>query len=217
MHQDCTSGKEPRRVPRGEKRREEIAAVAERVFLERGFAETTMQTIATQAGASKETLYRHFGSKEGLFSEIMRSRAMRFTGSSDGEFHIHGHPEQALFDFGLTFLKLIFKDESLALYRLVVAETPRAPELGRIFYEQGPKRVLHRLAHYLESETARGRLACGNPDLAAKLFLGAIIAKHHMIKLFNGPKERLTVQAQSEHAREAVCMFLAKYGVQPAP
>ena len=217
MHQDCTSGKEPRRVPRGEKRREEIAAVAERVFLERGFAETTMQTIATQAGASKETLYRHFGSKEGLFSEIMRSRAMRFTGSSDGEFHIHGHPEQALFDFGLTFLKLIFKDESLALYRLVVAETPRAPELGRIFYEQGPKRVLHRLAHYLESETARGRLACGNPDLAAKLFLGAVIASHHLIELVNRPKERPTVQALSEHTREAVSMFLVKYGVKPAP
>jgi AcrR family transcriptional regulator len=217
MHRDCTSGKEQRRVPRGEKRRDEIAAVAERVFLERGFAETTMQTIATRAGASKETLYRHFGSKECLFSEIMRSRAMRFTGSSAGDFHIESHPEKALFDFGLTFLKFLFKDDALALYRLVVAETPRAPELGRIFYEQGPKRVLHRLARYLEAETARGRLACGNPDLAAKLFLGAVIASHHLIELVNRPKERPTVQALSEHTREAVSMFLVKYGVKPAP
>ena len=64
-----------RRIPRGEKRRDEIAAVAERVFLELGFNDTTMQIVASRAGASKETLYRHFGSKEGLFSEVVRARA----------------------------------------------------------------------------------------------------------------------------------------------
>jgi TetR/AcrR family transcriptional regulator, mexJK operon transcriptional repressor len=47
-----------RRVPRGRTRREEIVAIAERVFLECGFTETTMQLIADRAGASKETLYR---------------------------------------------------------------------------------------------------------------------------------------------------------------
>ena len=68
-----------RRIPRGEKRREEIAEVAERVFLELGFNETTMQIVASRAGASKETLYRHFGSKEGLFSEVVRARTARFS------------------------------------------------------------------------------------------------------------------------------------------
>jgi TetR/AcrR family transcriptional regulator, mexJK operon transcriptional repressor len=78
-----SEAQKPRRIPRGEKRREEIAAVAERVFLELGFTDTTMQIVASRAGASKETLYRHFGSKEGLFSEVVRARAVRVYGGTE--------------------------------------------------------------------------------------------------------------------------------------
>ncbi len=53
-----------RKVPRGERRREELIDIAQKLFLERGFAETTMLAIAEAAGASKETLYRHFENKE---------------------------------------------------------------------------------------------------------------------------------------------------------
>ncbi len=66
---------EKRRVRRGETRRCEVAAVAQRIFLERGYSQTTMQAIAEEAGASKETLYRHFGSKEGLFAEIVSEKS----------------------------------------------------------------------------------------------------------------------------------------------
>ncbi|MCI0600466.1 MAG: TetR/AcrR family transcriptional regulator, partial [Beijerinckiaceae bacterium] len=74
---DRSAERSGRRVPRGQKRREEIAAIAERLFLERGFAETTMQLVAARARASKETLYRHFGNKEELFADIVRRRAAR--------------------------------------------------------------------------------------------------------------------------------------------
>ena len=86
--QNCAE-KAARRVPRGEKRREEIAAVAERVFLRGGFTETTMQIIAQDAGASKETLYRHFGNKEELFSEVIRGRSARI-GRKGGEIICRG-------------------------------------------------------------------------------------------------------------------------------
>ena len=38
-----------RRIPRGDVRRRELARVAEDVFLETGFADTTMQMIASRA------------------------------------------------------------------------------------------------------------------------------------------------------------------------
>ncbi len=61
-------------IPRGAAPRAEIAQAAEKVFLEHGFAETTMQMVALAAGSSKETLYRHFGSKEDLFIEVVDNR-----------------------------------------------------------------------------------------------------------------------------------------------
>jgi len=69
-----------RRVPRGRERREQLVRVAEEVFLVHGFADSTMQTIASRAGASKETLYRHFASKEALFAEVVGRRAAQISG-----------------------------------------------------------------------------------------------------------------------------------------
>lgn len=46
-----------------------IADIALSLFLERGFAETTMADIAAEAGVSRRTAYRHFPSKDELVFE----------------------------------------------------------------------------------------------------------------------------------------------------
>ncbi|MGA7383546.1 MAG: TetR/AcrR family transcriptional regulator, partial [Methylocella sp.] len=104
---NCSAEKTGQRVPRGHKRREEIAAIAERIFLERGFTETTMQLVAARAVASKETLYRHFGNKEELFAEIVRRRSARITGGQDGELDINGPPREVLGRLGLNLLQFL--------------------------------------------------------------------------------------------------------------
>ncbi|HUB64506.1 MAG TPA: TetR/AcrR family transcriptional regulator [Methylocella sp.] len=201
-----------RRVPRGEKRREEIAAVAERVFLSRGFTETTMQIIAEEAGASKETLYRHFGSKEGLFSDVIRSRSAQITGGNDGNLPAEGSPREILCDLGLSLLRFLVSPNSLSLYRAIVAEVPREPELGRIFYSQGPGRLLDQFARYLASATQCGKLCCPEPELAAKLFLGSVVANHQILSLVSPNREAFSDLKMQAHVNEAVSMFLARYG-----
>ncbi|HUI20641.1 MAG TPA: TetR/AcrR family transcriptional regulator [Methylocella sp.] len=208
--------KAARRVPRGEKRREEIAAVAERVFLRRGFAETTMQIIAEEAGASKETLYRHFGSKEGLFSEVIRSRSVRITGGNEGELCVEASPHEILRDLGLNLLRFLVSPDSLCLYRAIVTEVPREPELARIFYTQGPARLLNQFTRYLISATRRGTLCCPEPELAAKLFIGAVVANYQLIGLLALDEDTFSDQRMRAHIDEAVDMFLARYGTPSA-
>ncbi|HUZ90867.1 MAG TPA: TetR/AcrR family transcriptional regulator [Methylocella sp.] len=204
--------KAARRVPRGEKRREEIAAVAECVFLRRGFTETTMQIIAEEAGASKETLYRHFGSKKGLFSEVIRSRSARITGGNEGDLSVEGPPREILCDLGLNLLRFLVSPDSLSLYRAVVTEVPREPELGQIFYTQGPGRLLNQFARYLASATQCGKLCCPEPELAAKLFIGSIVANYQILGLVAADEDQFTGQKMRAHVNEAVDMFLAHYG-----
>jgi len=210
-----------RRIPRGEKRREEIAAVAERVFLELGFTETTMQIVASRAGASKETLYRHFGSKEGLFSEVVRARSARVYGGTEGEFRLQGEPRDVLRKLGFNLLRLLLNEDPLCLFRIVVAEAPRTPELGRIFFEQGPAQILQQLTLYLEGATRQGLLNCPDSILAAKLFLGAVVANRHIMMLVAPGWEPMTEETIRRHVEEAVALFLAKYAPpradEPAP
>jgi AcrR family transcriptional regulator len=56
----------PAEAPR-QARAEEILCKALHAFAERGFSDTDVQVIADQVGIGKGTVYRHFGSKEGLF------------------------------------------------------------------------------------------------------------------------------------------------------
>lgn len=212
-----TATLKPKRIPRGEKRREEIAAVAARVFLELGFAETTMQIVASRAGASKETLYRHFGSKEALFAEIVRAKSARvYEGAegADGEFRLQGEPRDVLKLIGFNLLHLILHSDPLCLFRIVVSESPRVPELGHIFFQQGPAQTLRRLTGYLKDATHQGLLNCPEPEMAARLFLGAVVGNRHIMLLVAPDAEVLTEEKIRHHVEAAVEMFLARYGVR---
>lgn len=50
-----------------------IVDAALRLFADRGYAETSMSSIAEEAGVSKGTLYLYFSSKEEMFREMMET------------------------------------------------------------------------------------------------------------------------------------------------
>lgn len=63
---------EPRWTRRKEARPEEITAAALELFVERGFANTRLEDVASRAGISKGTLYLYFENKEELFKAVVR-------------------------------------------------------------------------------------------------------------------------------------------------
>jgi TetR/AcrR family transcriptional regulator, mexJK operon transcriptional repressor len=86
----------------------------------------------------------------------------------------HQVPEVALFELGLSLLRLMIRKDAASLFRIAVAEAPRAPKLGAIFYAQGPGTTLKRLAKNLRAAADRGELRCREPLRGAELFLGAV-------------------------------------------
>lgn len=65
-------GAERRNDPEGS--RASILDAAERLFLERGYAGTSMSEIAKGSGVTKSLIHHHFGSKGALWREIKRRR-----------------------------------------------------------------------------------------------------------------------------------------------
>jgi AcrR family transcriptional regulator len=57
--------------------RERVLASATRLYYERGIHVVGMDEIAQDAGASKLTIYRYFGSKDGLVEAVLRERSER--------------------------------------------------------------------------------------------------------------------------------------------
>ena len=198
-------------IPRGERRRREIAVVAERVFFESGFADTTMQAIAARAGASKETLYRHFGSKEELFAEIVASRARSFLEDLDEKFGRPGAVRDVLRSFGFKILSTMMGPDAISLCRIVISESPRNPELGSLFMNAGPDRVRNRLAEFLRAASERGELICRDHDRAARVFLGAVMTSYHLNQLVVPSPTAMTASQMRDYVDEVVSGFMSHY------
>jgi AcrR family transcriptional regulator len=161
-----------RRAARKADRRRAILDVAERSFRERGFADTSMSTIAAELGGSKTTLWTYFPSKDALFAAVIDSKIETFQAKLDEALIPTGGTAAALSRFGHLFLAKILDPQSVALHRLIVSESERFPQIGEAFALRGPDRVRARLCRYMDEEMAAGRLRQGDPIIAARQFVG---------------------------------------------
>lgn len=129
--------------PLQRRKRTAILDGAKTVFLNQGFGMATMDDVATVAGVGKQTVYRHFKSKEALFVGLVSSMCAQV-----GEFLIGAqdtqpgrYPEAELRELGGMLAQILTTPDNLRLYRAIVAEAERLPELGRVFHENGAKVV----------------------------------------------------------------------------
>jgi len=132
-----------------EARRLAYIQAASKLFLEHGYADVSMEKIAAAAGGSKVTLYGYFASKEELFEafvvEIGRGKAQ---GLQDTAINV-ADPVGTLRSLGLSYLRLVTEPQIVTLDRLIISESRRFPQLTKIFYDHGPRRVIGILAQAL--------------------------------------------------------------------
>ena len=67
-----TPNRAPKSAAHRPSRRNAIVAAAIRVFAEQGFADTSIQAVATEAGVAPTAVYYHFPGKEELFEAALR-------------------------------------------------------------------------------------------------------------------------------------------------
>lgn len=114
-----------------------ILGVASRLFVTHGYAGTTMDLLAKQAGVSKKTIYARFSDKNQLFDLVVRDHLTRHL-DTPGKAALQGHTlAERLYQFGCTFLAWSLQPEVLGLYRVAVAESPRFPQLARLVFDAG--------------------------------------------------------------------------------
>ena len=158
---------------------EKTAAIldgATRIFLEEGYAGTTMDRVAAAAGVSKPTVYSHFHDKEGLFNALMEQmvRKMQWAKcAQDLRQSPLESPETVLRRLANDILdSCIGNPERITFIRLVMGESGRFPELGRAFVQHADKPALEALRHYL---SACPDLNLPDPAAAAHTFMGTLI------------------------------------------
>lgn len=129
--------------PLQRRKRAAILTGAKAVFLRQSFALAKMDDVASAAGVGKQTVYRHFRSKEELFVALVMSMCAEVGALLAAPEHAHtdGTPDVQLRELGRRLAQILITPDNLRLYRAIVAEAERLPELGQVFYENGAKVV----------------------------------------------------------------------------
>ena len=195
---------------RGDRRREAIISVAREIFLAEGYGASSMSAIAAAVGGSKGTLYTYFRSKAELFSEVLAQSSEDTPADDLLSADPTGNLAQILTGFGEWIVTMICRPQTLALYRVVISEAGRFPELGEAFYEAGPKAKIEALTGLMARAMASGQLRRCDPNIAAHHFASLCKSRLHQNLLW-GIAAAPTPEEVSQEVRHAVQVFMDAY------
>jgi TetR/AcrR family transcriptional repressor of mexJK operon len=155
-------------------KRQAIIDAATRMFLAHGYRNISMDKIAQAAPVSKATLYNHFDSKPALLAAVVSALCTALLRTMTEAVTESDNVEINLKKIATSFMDLLFAEDGLAIYRLVIAESHDFPELGQLVYESGPLPALNWLENYLRRLNAGGRFNIADPTFAANAFFNLL-------------------------------------------
>jgi AcrR family transcriptional regulator len=202
-----------------DERRLQIAEVAMRLFSERGFRGTTTKEIAQAAGVSEAIIFRHFATKEELYTAIIDYKGCG--GATAGP--VAGRPEQPPFIDELRGLvaeameaaddlavfqtvalhMLDHHEEDTEFLRLLMYIALENHSLGQVFWDKNVRVLYEFLGGYVRRRQHEGAFRDVDPSAAVRVFLGSVI-HHSLVNLLwdKDPARRIFQVSNEEAARQ---------------
>ncbi len=172
---------EDRASGRAQQTRERLREAAHRLFLRQGYLATSIDAILAEAGiSSKETLYRHYANKEALFADVLSHLTMEQPGFSERLTALPAPHDlqllrQALTALAREILTMMNRPGYLPLVLMVIAESPRFPELGSLFFSTVTQRGLSLILELLQSAREQRLIADVDLEAVAHTLLGGLL------------------------------------------
>ena len=198
------------RLDRRKQRTRAALIKAAQSFIAEGRLNVPVLDITQAADVGMGSFYNHFESKEQLFEAIVedeRGAQAEQIFALDADNHNVG---AVLTSLGVAYARFLCQPAAASALRTVIAIAERMPELGRKFYEFGPKCGIERLAIYLNAQCEAGLLAIEDCEIAAAQFLDACQSTMFKPVMF-GAGEPPTEARVQKVVGTAVKTFLAAY------
>lgn len=179
------------------------------LFLSQGYDKTSMDSVASEASVSKQTLYSHFANKEQLFRACITGKVETY-GLNLQWARREDSVEDTLTRFGVQLMELFEDPNVIAMYRLLMAESENHPELCHAFYEAGPEATKQKLADYFEDQASLGKLVAHDPPDSAELLV-SILEPNLISRLLLGTADSPKRDADEPYVRKRVRWFLRSH------
>ena len=159
-------------------KREQILTAATRLFAIHGYGGTSMDAVSSEAGVSKQTLYRYFPSKADLLSAFITTELAphEVFAAIPAEPETEAELRQSLVLLAQSVTGRLLQPPITAALRLVISEAFRITELRDLVRTALPGQLLEVATRQLARAAALGLIRTTRPDLSARLFVGSVFS-----------------------------------------
>jgi AcrR family transcriptional regulator len=192
-----------------EARKLQILRVAVKLFSQRGFVGTTTKEIAVAAGVSEAMVFRHYATKQELYSAILDHKACSGDSMNPEQMvaeALKQKDDRAVFE-QLALGALNHHEEDPEFQRLLLHAALEGHELAEMFFEKFILRVYELLGGYIAERQRDGAMVKVDPSIIIRSFIGMII--HHSLNnnLWD-PNRRLLNISNQEAAKHFTNILL---------
>ena len=189
--------------PKSEEKYKLILHTASQLFLQTGFANTSMDAVAKASGVSKQTVYSHFESKDALFKAAISSKCSMYQRDS---MRLSNSTSHSLYDclcqVGSQFIRLLQDPQSIAIFRVIIAEAVTNSHVATLFYQAGPQASQATLSELI-AQFGEGALSAQIAHELAIDFCSLLRSEHHTMMLC-GIQSPMNDEEIDEHVKRVV-------------
>ena len=182
------------------RKRDLILKAALAAFLEDGYAGSSVNRIAENAGVSIKTLYRHFDNKDDLFVAVIQTACKANQGAEEPPW-LDLPPLEGLTQAGSEHLAFVLSPEQIALYRVVTGEAQRFPELGQRYQAPLLEATTRDLREYRTELSERQKRMVGTVRSSAAALMRIIddgmSTRLHRLRDWNRPTSPIRISSCS--------------------
>ena len=198
-----------------EDRKLQILRVAVSLFSQKGFGGTTTREIALAAGVSEAMVFRHFATKQELYTAILDHKACSGDAMNPEEMvaeALKQKDDRAVFE-QLALGALNHHECDPEFQRLLLHSALEGHELSEMFFEKFIRRVYELLGGYIAERQRDGAMVKMDPSIVVRSFIGMII--HHSLNnnLWD-PNRRLLKISNEDAARHFTDVLLNGISVE---
>ena len=190
-----------------------IIEAASQRFFDDGFAATSIERVAADAGVSKVTIYNHFGDKRGLFTAAVEHECEKMHGYFSIDDTLEGTIRERLEIIAKGISAFLSRPEIIRFERRIAAETETDPAIGHAFLSAGPWRMKQAFADFITYANKVGELNVPDPALGAEQFAALCKGMGDLDQRFG---REVSADDRDRRIAGAVDIFITAYGTNAA-
>ena len=190
-----------------------ILDAATDLFLEQGYQEASISKLLSRFGGSRETIYRHFRSKEDLFAAVLDHQLrdyLEFMLSLDIQ---SDDLKQGLSEWSNALMSIVTSERYVRLRRLVISEVTNRPVLGQIYFDHTYMKGTAAITEFLRQQQQKGRLKPINCIRMTSYLVGMMLYEIMHQRIMNIMPEPTKKQVY-DHTEQVLNDFISLFGVK---